>query len=105
MNELIILTMKESSVILGLFFYFEFLEVAALLKITLIIIVILSIALLLFLFYQSQKLLRHTQKQAMQERRDLKGNYQIHPKLEVEWKKLDEMKENLNKKNDQSNNN
>ncbi|OTG81741.1 hypothetical protein [Acinetobacter sp. ANC 4648] len=69
------------------------------LKVALMVMVVLSIALLLFLFYQSQKLLRQTQKQAVQERRQLKGNYQIHPQLAEEQKKLEQMKKKKADKN------
>ncbi|OTG66695.1 hypothetical protein [Acinetobacter silvestris] len=65
------------------------------LKVALIVMVIFSIALLLFLFYQSQKLLRQTLKQANQERRQLKGNSQVHPQLAEEWKRLEQMKKKL----------
>lgn len=70
----------------------------------LIIMVIFSVALLLFLFYQSHKLLKNTQKQAIQERHNLKSqNQKRHPQLDAEWKKIDQMKK-MHQKKDSSQN-
>ena len=62
------------------------------LKVVLIVMVVLSLLLLLFLAYQSQKLLRQTQKQAAQERRESNGRYQVHPQVAEEQKKLQSLK-------------
>ncbi|KHO15174.1 hypothetical protein NT90_12330 [Acinetobacter baumannii] len=51
-------------------------------KIILILVVLLSLALLLFLVYQSQKMLRHVQKQqALENKKNGRGR-QLHPKLQ-----------------------
>lgn len=52
------------------------------LKIILIVVVILSLALLLFLLYQSQKMLRHVQKQQALENKLNRKARQLHPKLQ-----------------------
>ncbi|WP_373883309.1 hypothetical protein ACEQ85_02695 [Acinetobacter pittii] len=52
------------------------------LKIILIVAVILSLALLLFLLYQSQKMLRHVQKQQALENKLNGKARQLHPKLQ-----------------------
>ena len=58
----------------------------SLLKIILIVVVILSLALLLFLLYQSQKMLRHVQKQQALENRQNGQTRQLHPKLRQDKK-------------------
>ena len=52
------------------------------LKFMLIIVVILSVILLLFLLYQSQKMLRHVQKQQALENKQNGRPRQLHPKLQ-----------------------
>lgn len=61
---------------------FEWIEDNSLLKIILIVVVILSLALLLFLLYQSQKMLRHVQKQQALENKLNGKARQLHPKLQ-----------------------
>ncbi|MBO8210268.1 hypothetical protein [Acinetobacter nosocomialis] len=51
-------------------------------KIILILVVLLSLALLLFLLYQSQKMLRHVQKQQALENKKNGRERQLHPKLQ-----------------------
>ena len=51
-------------------------------KIILILVVLLSLALLLFLLYQSQKMLRHVQKQQALENKKNARERQLHPKLQ-----------------------
>lgn len=51
------------------------------LKVFLIILVILSLAGLFFLLYQSQKMLRHVQKQQALENKQKGKERQLHPKL------------------------
>ncbi|MBO1281747.1 hypothetical protein [Acinetobacter nosocomialis] len=51
-------------------------------KIILILVVLLSLALLLFLLYQSQKMLRHVQKQQAMENKKNGRERQLHPKLQ-----------------------
>ncbi|MDS7945571.1 hypothetical protein RMA95_16825 [Acinetobacter sp. V110_1] len=51
-------------------------------KIILILVVLLSLALLLFLLYQSQKMLRHVQKQQALENKKNERERQLHPKLQ-----------------------
>ena len=51
-------------------------------KIILILVVLLSLALLLFLLYQSQKMLRHVQKQQALENKKNGRECQLHPKLQ-----------------------
>ena len=53
-------------------------------KIILILVVLLSLALLLFLLYQSQKMLRHVQKQQALENKKNGRERQLHPK----WQQL-----------------
>ncbi|ATU45899.1 hypothetical protein CS557_10555 [Acinetobacter junii] len=52
------------------------------LKFVLILVVILSVLLLLFLLYQSQKMLRHVQKQQAIENKKYGKPRQLHPKLQ-----------------------
>ena len=59
------------------------------LKVVLILVVILSLALLLFLAYQSQKMLRHVQKQQALENRQNGKSRQLHPKLRQDKKPQD----------------
>ncbi|QGA43343.1 hypothetical protein GD578_05445 [Acinetobacter nosocomialis] len=51
-------------------------------KIILILVVLLSLSLLLFLLYQSQKMLRHVQKQQALENKKNGRERQLHPKLQ-----------------------
>jgi len=51
-------------------------------KIILILVVLLSLALLFFLLYQSQKMLRHVQKQQALENKKNGRERQLHPKLQ-----------------------
>ncbi len=51
-------------------------------KIILILVILLSLALLLFLLYQSQKMLRHVQKQQALENKKNGRERQLHPKLQ-----------------------
>lgn len=51
-------------------------------KIILILVALLSLALLLFLLYQSQKMLRHVQKQQALENKKNGRERQLHPKLQ-----------------------
>ena len=51
-------------------------------KIILFLVVLLSLALLLFLLYQSQKMLRHVQKQQTLENKKNGRERQLHPKLQ-----------------------
>ena len=59
------------------------------LKVVLILVVILSLALLLFLAYQSQKMLRHVQKQQALENRQNGKSRQLHPKVRQDKKPQD----------------
>ena len=59
------------------------------LKVVLIIAVILSFILLLFLLYQSQKMLRHVQKQQALENKKYGKARQLHPKLKQQKKPQD----------------
>ena len=59
------------------------------LKFVLILVVILSILLLLFLLYQSQKMLRHVQKQQSIENKKYGKPRQLHPKLQQTKKNQD----------------
>ena len=59
------------------------------LKVVLILLVILSLALLLFLAYQSQKMLRHVQKQQALENKKNGRERQLHPKLQQRKKPQD----------------
>lgn len=61
----------------------------SLLKIILIVVVILSLALLSFLLYQSQKMLRHVQKQQALENKLNGKARQLHPKLQQHKKPQD----------------
>jgi hypothetical protein len=67
----------------------ELIEDTSLLKIILIVAVILSLALLLFLLYQSQKMLRHVQKQQALENKKNGRERQLHPKLQQRKKPQD----------------
>lgn len=67
----------------------ELIEDRSLLKIILIVVVILSLALLLFLLYQSQKMLRHVQKQHALENKQKGRERQLHPKLQQRKKSQD----------------
>lgn len=71
-------------------------------KFALIALVILSVAILLCLIVMSFKLLRKSQKQESLERKAMKQamprNVQRHPKLDEEWKKLEQLKKDLEKK-------
>ena len=59
------------------------------LKFILILVVILSVLLLLFLLYQSQKMLRHVQKQQAIENKKYGKPRQLHPKLQQTKKDQD----------------
>lgn len=59
------------------------------LKFVLILVVILSVLLLLFLLYQSQKMLRHMQKQQAIENKKYGKPRQLHPKLQQTKKDQD----------------
>lgn len=59
------------------------------LKVVLIIAVILSFIMLLFLLYQSQKMLRHVQKQQALENKKYGKARQLHPKLQQQKKPQD----------------
>ncbi|RBA31979.1 MULTISPECIES: hypothetical protein [Acinetobacter] len=59
------------------------------LKFVLILVVILSALLLLFLLYQSQKMLRHVQKQQAIENKKYGKPRQLHPKLQQTKKDQD----------------
>ncbi|EEY93184.1 hypothetical protein ACUIJ1_05670 [Acinetobacter junii] len=59
------------------------------LKFVLILVVILSVLLLLFLLYQSQKMLRHVQKQQAIENKKYGKPRQLHPKLQQTKKNQD----------------
>jgi hypothetical protein len=59
------------------------------LKFVLILVVILSVLLLLFLLYQSQKMLRHVQKQRAIENKKYGKPRQLHPKLQQTKKNQD----------------
>lgn len=59
------------------------------LKFVLIFVVILSVLLLLFLLYQSQKMLRHVQKQQAIENKKYGKPRQLHPKLQQTKKDQD----------------
>lgn len=69
-------------------------------KIVAIILVFIAALVLIALLVQSFKLLRKTQKEELQERKDLRqaGESQLHPQLENEWKKLAQMKKDLENK-------
>ena len=58
-------------------------------KFVLILVVILSVLLLLFLLYQSQKMLRHVQKQQAIENKKYGKPRQLHPKLQQTKKDQD----------------
>ncbi|MCU4368546.1 hypothetical protein [Acinetobacter courvalinii] len=60
-----------------------------LLKVVLILVVIFSLVLLLFLLYQSQKMLRHVQKQQALENKLNSRARQLHPKLQQHKKPQD----------------
>ncbi|EKU56852.1 MULTISPECIES: hypothetical protein [Acinetobacter] len=60
-----------------------------LLKVVLILVVIFSLVLLLFLLYQSQKMLRHVQKQQALENKLNGKARQLHPKLQQHKKPQD----------------
>ncbi|ENX20647.1 hypothetical protein F892_02670 [Acinetobacter vivianii] len=60
-----------------------------LLKVILILVVIFSLVLLLFLAYQSQKMLRHVQKQQALENKLNGKTRQLHPKLQQHKKPQD----------------
>ncbi|MGN5765338.1 hypothetical protein ACNQO6_13440 [Acinetobacter calcoaceticus] len=60
-----------------------------LLKVVLILVVIFSLVLLLFLLYQSQKMLRHVQKQQALENKLNGRARQLHPKLQQHKKPQD----------------
>ena len=68
-------------------------------KIALIGLVIVSVIVLLGLLFMSFKLLRKAQKEELAERREMRksGNYQMHPQVAEEWKKLEQMKKDLEK--------
>ena len=70
-------------------------------KIVLIALVILSIVFLFGLVFMSFKLLRKAQKEELQQRRELRktGDYQIHPQVAEEWKRLEQMKKNFEDQN------
>ncbi|RKG40020.1 hypothetical protein [Acinetobacter rongchengensis] len=70
-------------------------------KIALIALVILSIVFLFGLVFMSFKLLRKAQKEELQQRRELRktGDYQIHPQVAEEWKRLEQMKKNFEDQN------
>ena len=59
------------------------------LKLILMIVVVLSFAILLFLLYQSQKMLRHVQKQHALENKQKGRERQLHPKLQQRKKPRD----------------
>ncbi|MDH1377037.1 hypothetical protein N5I80_10900 [Acinetobacter junii] len=59
------------------------------LKFVLILVVILSVLLLLFLLYQSQKMLRHVQKQQAIQNKKYGKPRQLHPKLQQTKKDQD----------------
>jgi len=59
------------------------------LKFVLILVVILSVLLLLFLLYQSQKMLRHVQKQQAIENKKYGKPRQLQPKLQQTKKNQD----------------
>lgn len=59
------------------------------LKFVLILVVILSVLMLLFLLYQSQKMLRHVQKQQAIENKKYGKPRQLHPKLQQTKKDQD----------------
>ena len=61
----------------------------SLLKIILIVVVIFSLVLLVFLLYQSQKMLRHVQKQQALENKLNGRARQLHPKLQQHKKPQD----------------
>lgn len=66
-------------------------------KIALIGLVILSVIILLGLVFMSFKLLRKAQKEELDERREMRksGEYQVHPQVAEEWKRLDKLKKEL----------
>lgn len=69
-------------------------------KIAAIILVLIAALVLIALVIQSFKLLRKTQKEELAERKAMRktGEYQVHPQLENEWKKLEKMKKDLENK-------
>ena len=69
-------------------------------KIALVAMVILSVVVLLGLIFMSFKLLRKAQKEELQERREMRksGNYEMHPQVAEEWKRLDQLKKGLENK-------
>lgn len=70
-------------------------------KIAAIILVLIAALVLIALIVQSFKLLRKTQKEELAERKEMRqsAEYQIHPELSKEWKKLEQMKQDLENKN------
>ena len=70
-------------------------------KIALIGLVILSVIVLLGLLFMSFKLLRKTQKEESAVRKEMRksGNYQAHPQVAEELKRLDQLKKDLENKN------
>lgn len=69
-------------------------------KIALIGLVILSVILLLGLLFMSFKLLRKSQKEELAVRKEMRqsGNYQVHPQVGEELKRLDQLKKDLENK-------
>ena len=69
-------------------------------KIALTALVILSVILILGLIVFSFKLLRKTQKEELQERREMRKNaqYEVHPGVALEHERLDTLKSELAKK-------
>jgi len=69
-------------------------------KIALIGVVILSIIVLLGLLFLSFKLLRKTQSEELVERREMRksGQYQVHPQVAEELKRLEKIKKELDNK-------
>ncbi|RZG82085.1 hypothetical protein EXE10_12210 [Acinetobacter sp. WCHAc060033] len=70
-------------------------------KIALIGLVIVSVIVLLGLLFMSFKLLRKTQKEESAVRKEMRksGNYQVHPQVAEELKRLDQLKKDLENKN------
>ncbi len=69
-------------------------------KIALIALVIVSVIILFGLILMSLKLLRHSQKEELQQRREMRksGNYRVHPQVAEELKRLDTLKKVLAEK-------
>lgn len=69
-------------------------------KIAAVILVLIAALVLIALVIQSFKLLRKTQKEELEERKEMRktGEYQVHPQLENEWKKLEKMKKEFENK-------